>query len=292
LINKRILKLLKSPGDLKPLHELEGRGLGTEDGREFPILDGILCLLNEEERDSDLGDGRFYDDNPFGERNWSDQQDVTQGVEKELKDLLNEFPKESLVADIGSGPGRISNFLSLAGYESVVSLDYSLASLKQVKNNSINTCIWGNNLHLPFAQNSFDLVISSGVVHHTPDPHKAISECIRVLKPGGSLYLRVYNIHSLYAYLHYSYGWMLRALNTKRSTEFLAEILGFRIYKFIRRFMFMLPDRDNRILRAKFSNLFTKEMVYFFSSAEIRHLMNSHGLDVTKAHRQGYTHRI
>lgn len=50
----------------------------------------------------------------------------------------------------------------------------------------------GNAEALPFADASFDLVISSGVLHHTPDTFKAFAECRRVLKPGGTAKITLY----------------------------------------------------------------------------------------------------
>ena len=38
---------------------------------------------------------------------------------------------------------------------------------------------------LPFADNSFDLVYSYGVLHHTPDTVQGIGEVYRVLRPVG-----------------------------------------------------------------------------------------------------------
>ncbi len=38
---------------------------------------------------------------------------------------------------------------------------------------------------LPFRDNSFDVVYSNGVLHHTPDTAGAIKEVHRVLRPGG-----------------------------------------------------------------------------------------------------------
>jgi SAM-dependent methyltransferase len=46
--------------------------------------------------------------------------------------------------------------------------------------------------NLPFDDDTFDVVYSWGVIHHTPDPPKAASEALRVLKPGGRLCAMVY----------------------------------------------------------------------------------------------------
>ncbi len=52
---------------------------------------------------------------------------------------------------------------------------------------------------LPFHAATFDFVYSWGVLHHTPDLERAISEAQRVLRPGGELCLMLYNRHSLVA---------------------------------------------------------------------------------------------
>lgn len=45
---------------------------------------------------------------------------------------------------------------------------------------------------LPFDDNSFDIVFSSGVLHHTPNGQKAVDEIYRVLKPGGDAVVMLY----------------------------------------------------------------------------------------------------
>lgn len=51
--------------------------------------------------------------------------------------------------------------------------------------------------HLPFADASFDVVYSNGVLHHTPDTERAVQEAHRVLRAGGIAKVMLYHRHSL-----------------------------------------------------------------------------------------------
>jgi len=50
---------------------------------------------------------------------------------------------------------------------------------------------------LPFPDQSFDLVYSWGVFHHTPDTPRAVGEAWRVLRPGGRARVMIYHRRSL-----------------------------------------------------------------------------------------------
>lgn len=50
----------------------------------------------------------------------------------------------------------------------------------------------GDAEHLPFAGETFDLVYSHGVLHHTPDTTRSIDEVWRLLKPGGKAIIMLY----------------------------------------------------------------------------------------------------
>lgn len=43
---------------------------------------------------------------------------------------------------------------------------------------------------LPYPDSSFDAVISNSIVHHIPEPRLTVAEMLRVLRPGGALFVR------------------------------------------------------------------------------------------------------
>jgi SAM-dependent methyltransferase len=61
--------------------------------------------------------------------------------------------------------------------------------------------VQGSITQLPFADASFDLVYSNGVIHHIPETDRAVAEFRRVLRPGGTAILMVYHRASLNFYV-------------------------------------------------------------------------------------------
>jgi ubiquinone/menaquinone biosynthesis C-methylase UbiE len=74
---------------------------------------------------------------------------------------------------------------------------------------------------LPFASDSFDVVYSWGVLHHTPDTARAMSEAVRVLRPGGRLCVMVYARHAWV-----SYGlWLRNGPLSRRPLRSISDVL-------------------------------------------------------------------
>lgn len=101
--------------------------------------------------------------------------------------------------DAGNGGGRFLVALAKLGAARVEGIDVSTEAVKaaneRLKERGLDTIARSqvaSVLEIPFPDASFDYVVSSGVIHHTPDAKKAFSELVRVLKPGGKLFLSVY----------------------------------------------------------------------------------------------------
>ena len=152
----------------------------------------------------------FYDQHPFDWVSSDCAEEMRSVVSRPLVDLIQSLDANSLVFDIGCGPGRVLGFLARRGIP-CVGLDRSRVSLSLAVQRYGRPGIVGDNLHLPFADGTADIVISDGVIHHTEDPLAAFTENYRVLKPGGRMYLAVYKPSGRYPLLYKHPGGLIRS---------------------------------------------------------------------------------
>lgn len=112
---------------------------------------------------------------------------------KVLIDHLN-LDADSWILDIGTGPCWSSRLLAQRG-GNVVALDVNEANFYGLKTSDILFDAHGvyfdrilesmNNL--PFRDESIDCITFNASFHHTPDHWQTLTECNRVLKPGGQI---------------------------------------------------------------------------------------------------------
>lgn len=101
--------------------------------------------------------------------------------------------KGKLILDAGCGNGQLSEALSGFG-ATVVGLDYSSSVCHaEARRRSANVHFVRGDLKLPpFDTDTFDLVVSNGVLHHTRDTYATFRVVAGLVKPGGRFYLWLY----------------------------------------------------------------------------------------------------
>lgn len=109
-----------------------------------------------------------------------------------LRYLKPYLPTRGLSLEVGCGTARLSRFLEDCGL-SVVGLDYEPAALKLAAHRAKAAgqemaLVLGDAFSLPFADNSFGVVLSTGLLEHFADSGPIVSEMTRVLRPGGLFY--------------------------------------------------------------------------------------------------------
>jgi len=109
---------------------------------------------------------------------------------------------------------------------------------------------------LPFSDESFDIVFSNGVLHHTPDMQKAFGEACRVLKQGGEFWVTVYHRDSVF------YWGRLALYDQIIKGGWRHQSLG------------------ERLARIEFTTSDELPLVRVYSRAELRRLLASSGFDV------------
>ena len=149
---------------------------------------------------------RFVDDDQYVgsfSRQWlthaQTQLDDTTSDESERSfrqktGLKPEDLKGKRVLDVGCGMGRFSDVASKWGAE-LTGIDLSLAVESAQKNLGARPnvrILQADVFQLPFARESFDVIFSLGVLHHTPDCRRAFESLVPLLKPGGVIAIWVY----------------------------------------------------------------------------------------------------
>ncbi|HXU14754.1 MAG TPA: methyltransferase domain-containing protein [Terriglobales bacterium] len=108
------------------------------------------------------------------------------------------IPGDARVVEIGCGTGQMSLYLARSD-RVVIGADLARGSLKRAVEAAQRLKIdqvqfIETDLYRPgMRAGAFDVVYSSGVLHHTPDPSAAFAHLVRLARPGGIIVLGLYN---------------------------------------------------------------------------------------------------
>ena len=102
-------------------------------------------------------------------------------------------PDIKTILDLGCGTGRFTEALAVQFDVDVIGIDPSSKMLAQARSKPSRTRVRyepGRGESIPLPDNSVDLIFMSMIFHHFEDPKLAASECRRVLREGGTTFLR------------------------------------------------------------------------------------------------------
>jgi ubiquinone/menaquinone biosynthesis C-methylase UbiE len=129
-------------------------------------------------------------------------------------------------------------------------------------------------LDLRFKDQSFNIVHSAGVLHHTPNPRKGFSECCRVLKRRGTLIVALYNKDNIIYPICYKLFSKL-----PRWIVFPIYLLGWRLVG--------SKKKKEAIWRLMMDQFYTP-IAHFYSPKEIGRWFKEEGIQLNATSGAGY----
>lgn len=169
-----------------------------------------------------------------------------------LTEYTNLQPPAIRVLDWGCGKGHITYLLKTRGFD-VLSCDISRSQgdsafgqeTPLIRQLAIPVVPLNHEIQLPFADRSFDCVVSFGVLEHVKSDRDSLAEIHRILKPGGVLFI---------AFLPYFLSW------TQAAGRLGGDNYHDRLYR-IKSFTQLATDSHFEVVRLSLAQLLPKNSV-------------------------------
>ncbi|PYR89583.1 MAG: 2-polyprenyl-3-methyl-5-hydroxy-6-metoxy-1,4-benzoquinol methylase [Acidobacteria bacterium] len=169
-------------------------------GARYDVLDGIAALrLPCDDRTDAVR--RFYERAPFPGYPPHDSLHAlrARAERSPFPRLIDRaIPGDARIVDVGCGTGQMCLFLARADRVIVgadmtrESLRLAAAAAQRFRVDRVQFV--ETDLQRPgLKRGAFDVVYSSGVLHHTPDPRASFARLAQLARPGGTIVLGVYN---------------------------------------------------------------------------------------------------
>ncbi|CAN5569017.1 hypothetical protein BH11BAC1_BH11BAC1_06710 [soil metagenome] len=202
---------------------IQGVFINESTGRSYPLMNGVPVFLNDafpaewiNKHDSKLAvlKGRFPGaiiQSTNADLQWSFSSEWEAHQEKEMettwgftvRSRFEQFllevettegeVKAKSILDAGCGNGMLTEYFSVNGMLSF-GIDFSNSVFHaEAKRKSENVCFLRGDLQQPpFDENTFDFIVSNGVIHHTKNTAHTFHQLARTVKKEGKFFIWLY----------------------------------------------------------------------------------------------------
>ena len=259
--------------------------------------------IQTEKTISDFGDQwSRYQDN----QGWYGSTELFRDIITPLLDAQS--LQDKVVADIGSGTGRIVAMLLEAGVKHVYAIEPSeeafrvlVKNIELMKRPNDVTPIQARGEQWKLKQ-LLDYVFSIGVIHHIPDPAPVVNTIYQALKPGGYFFMWLYGFEGNEIYLGIveplrKFTSQLPHVVLRAVVELLYWLLF--VYRFICKviplwfheyitnvFWLLSPQKRRLVIYDQLNPAYAK---YYRKNEAIRLLKDAGFINVKIHHRHGYS---
>ncbi|MBC7627772.1 class I SAM-dependent methyltransferase [Ferruginibacter sp.] len=226
--------------------------------------------------------------------------------------------KNTYALDMGCGSGRFSRYLSSkVGFIEVMDPSEAIWAAEKLLCGINNVrMINASADSIPFNDNTFDLVLSIGVLHHIPDTQMAMQNCVSKVKPGGYFFVYLYynldNRGFVFRFIFKIVNWIRKIISSMPSVlkKLMCDLLAVMIYVpiiFTGKVLHFVglqglakkiplsyyQDKSFFIIRNDALDRFGTRLEHRFSKAEIQLMMETCGLiNICFSDNKPYWHAI
>ena len=170
---------------------------------KYPIINGVPKFVKENSDDPQYDIEKCFSyqwtESNFGQPDKFSDDDIKKDV-IETMDLTDDdlsLFNDKIVLDVGVGSGASSRLWAPRAKEfHGVDIGNGVYRAKNTLKNSVENPILSHSdlHHLPYADESFDVIVSNGVLHHTPSTKNALKSVYPKIKKGGLIIFYIYKV--------------------------------------------------------------------------------------------------